>query len=524
MRKHLQKNLSFIYWFLVLLSIIPLWILPIAPLADWPIHLAISNQAYLQLNGHTNDFFHLDFTFISYSFTHLLLVALQYLFSLEISGKIVLSLLYLFAPACWHQFFSLLAPEKKSYFIIGSLMNYSLFFYFGTINYLFACHFGLLLIAYGLNTLKSKNNHAIEILILCILTTLSHGFMMLFCSSLLFLAYYKQRIWDAKDTSFIPIAIASLFSLLIIYSSLSNTTLDRDSSYLLEVSSCLQKEQINSQGGILNMGSYLPKTLLSKIYYDFGSINPVFFFESIFPLKYIVWTLPFLFIGFLISASASSFLKKSPLSKKFPVSHFMPSFNRIYLMLFILMLILFLLVPNYLGLISGFGDRSLIFAIAFLALAIESKSLQHYLPKILAILLALNILYQAAVFSNHYQEQQKILSQLKEVSEKIPKGSTIFIKPTELSSESLPKRISAYYHSFLLVYNPDIYVSGLFLYQDTFILRTSFDQYSDFALWGPKPYEFDEKIDKIDIHHCYDDIPEVYDYYTDEDLNLHKND
>ncbi|MCL6088879.1 MAG: hypothetical protein M1530_01805, partial [Candidatus Marsarchaeota archaeon] len=399
-----------------ILSVLPLWIIPVAPLSDWPAHLGISREAYLLFSGQIeNANYYLDFSFLGYSLVHLLLMALQYAFSLEISSKILLSVLFLLTPLCWRWFFQIIDPAKTDYAVIGLLMNYSTFFYFGNINYLFALNFGLVWLGLGLDAFRHGHGRWPLFALFGILTYLSHAYLFLFIAALLALIYAYQRLFLGKGVHRASAIVLALMLMLAGINYLARTPHSLDNEYLKETAICTAKAVLAAGPAQYHPGAVVAEiagaAVHSKIF------DPLPFLQSVVPLNYLMFVAVLLAIGFL-AKSCIVFMEKGTPIREFAKQAIPPlrlKLDWFYVCLIAIIYLHYYLLPVCAIDLCSLDIRPLPIAMALGVLAIRHHGANSKLVWLVLALVLLNFAVQLALFSAHAPEQQQILGTLQQM-------------------------------------------------------------------------------------------------------------
>ena len=511
-----------------ILTSIPLWLIPVAPLSDWPVHIAISREAYLLLTHQiSNAYYSVNLYFLGSSAVHLLMLGLQFFVSWEIAAKLALTLLFFTAPVCWWLAFKMLDPAKEKWFVFGTLANYSLFFYWGAVNFLFATSLAFVWIALGIRAFRHKEENVQLFLLLGALVYLCHGYVFFMSAGLLLFVYLYHKIWHHDNPPSFTLAAVSLLACLALLNTLTNPTLPRDQSYYTEVNICAYADAAHTVDPEFKINQHFAVNYLAELLNRVQIFNPFIYLQTVFPLVYVAIMAALLAAGWFFFRSVDSNAGGEPLAGRvLPLLKSQLVFDRFYALLFALLLLHFFILPAFVPRLSGFGDRSLLLAAGFFLLSYQKKENFGRIQQLAVLLVAANVLYQAVSFSSYAPQQASVLSALENVSRQLPAGATVLVLPSNWSYPSIPYGpLNAYYHGLVLVYNPRVYVSGMFLYQETFILRSNFTTLDDFVLWGPKPQEYREEYPKSDINitHCYWPMPGAFDYYLDDRMVLHPN-
>ncbi len=515
---------------LAILCLIPIWVIEWAPLTDWPIHLADSKLAYgIISNQLQSPFYHVQFDVLSYSLVHLLLVGLQYLVSLSLAGKLVLSLLTILSPACWWYFLHTLQPKKERFFVLGFLTNFTIFFYAGNIDYLFAVDFGLVFIAIGLQLLLSKKGSWPLFLLSGALTYVSHGYVFLLLCGALGAAWFYQCVYRGKPAG--RLAFAGLAGLLLLGAFgilgpdlFPSSGASKDQSYSLNVSSCL--DALHMQAYAHYQSAQIHARLASGVLVDVlfnKAWVPDIFLRSVFPYPNLRIMALLVIVSLALYLFGRWLFEREPLSKTIP-RHLPPVKvgARFYLGLSMLFFLHYLLVPSVVppNFPANLDYRSLIFAFAFLLLAIDLPW-PHRLEQLVILLVLVNVIFQSSLFYSHSSQQQAVLSKLQVIASRIPANQSVFVVPAIWDayngSVHYPLYGNPHYHAFLSIDKPSLYVSGLFLDQNSYILRSRFPLYDEITFMLP--------VDSLNqtARNCYPPAPSIYDWVVDENMTLHPN-
>jgi len=515
---------------LAVLAAVPMWILPVAPLADWPVHLGISREIFLLWTGQiSSQFYHIDSSFLGYASLHGALTGLQFIFPIEIAGKLVLTALFVLSAACWWFFFDRLDPKKTEWCAFGILANYTSFLYYGTISYLFALHFGLVWLALGIEAVRENRPNILPFLLVGLLVYLTHGqvFFLLTAALLLIIGY--QRFWKGKPVGemvWIPLILLTAFATI---NMITNPVMTRDYSQMYQVGLCAEQQVVDATKQQFTITNYFFTQFTTGVYHKLSTLNLFSIFGTIFPMGLIAVIAVLLLIQKIAALVMESLRTGKTIPQLEEIREKYISFDRFYLGVAAFFLLCFLTTPLDIYLMTGFADRSILFFFAFLLISIKIEPKHQMIKDIVFVtmvaLILANIVYQAVIFTQYAPEQARILEKIKTISKEIPDDSALFIIPANWSEFSLPnKHLSAHYNGLLLVENPKAYVPGLFLYQDTFILRSDSRSFDDFVTWGPSQDNYDPKeFGTLNITKCYSVIPDQYSYYIDPNLELRKN-
>ncbi len=502
-----------------LLSVIPLWLIPVAPLTDWPTHLAVSSIIHhLEANPLASQFYHLDFSFLGYSLIHLLLAFLQSSVSYQTAGQIVLSLAYVISPLGWWGFFRLMDPSKQSWAALGLVFNYSTFFYFGNINFLISIPFGLLFLACGLRAALQKSEHPVLFVAVGILTYLSHAYVFFLLAALLAGVFFYRRACLGHPAGRWTMPLLACLLILAVLNSALNPTVVRSQAYSSDVSFCASK-------AVADQSEYNPKSFIGE-----WLSGPLRVMRVIEPF-YSVWPMPNLLLMAVLFLSAFAlYLMRGFLVSGQPILHslslYLPKvevgWNAFYLVLAALLYAHLFLVPDCTAWLCDLALRSIPFCIAMLLLAVRAPKLVAPLSWFMLLLVVGNIVFQAAIFAQAAPVQASILQNMHVMASSLPANATLFVVPgywTTLYNSSLaPPYRNLYYQALLVDERPDIYVAGLYSSQQTFVLRSNFPLFDDMVHFGPHPY-----LLKAHPYECYHWPPSDYQFVIDENMTLIKN-
>ncbi|MDE1798031.1 MAG: hypothetical protein KGH63_01335, partial [Candidatus Micrarchaeota archaeon] len=451
------------FWVLLTLAaILPIWIIPVAPLVDWPTHLAISREMYLLFQGLPQAYYYLDFRFLGYSLSNLLLVGLQYFFSLTVSGQILLSLLFPLAAVCWYAFFRLLAPEKRDWFALGLLFNYTLFFYNGMIGFVLGVHLGLLFVALGLDAILHQRRRLALFIMAGALTYLAHIYVFFFMVVLLGLAYlHRTYLSGQKAEVWTGLCLILMFAVAAVATftlPLSST----DQTYFSQLQVCANQAQLSIQL------PYNPRHFVSELLA--GLINPLLNWPgpliSVFPLPNLLLGVVFLLAAWVVFKMLEASRTDQPFLKVIRLPHLSLPLDPFFTALALLALAHYLFMPFCAANFCQVNQRSFAFVFAFAALAVRPQSGWKWLPYAIAGLVVLNILFMGFVFWQAAPLQSQILSALPALAAQIPDNSTVFVTPSNWTSlysfrSIYPPYPNVYYQALLLAQKPSLYVSGL---------------------------------------------------------------
>ena len=496
------------------LLIISMWVLPIAPLADWPIHLAMAQEAYLIWTGQlVHNFYYLDFSFLGYSFMYISLMLLQTFFSIETSGKIVLSVLVLLTPLSWRFFLSRLDPKKTPLFVAGFLMFFSWPFYAGWVSFLYAVDFGLIFLAIGLNENRWGKKELLAMVAFGIFAYMAHLYVFFLCvfvilANALYEIYMKNK----------PLRATYLLPTLALISLAAINTIEipqgvPDISFYKAVQACVSEKVImaeNLEWGVSYFGI---------IWRLAQSLDITTMFPGMFLLDFLKATLILLTAGFVTFLGIKTLADE----KAAEVGEIIKSIKiePRYFAIAAAMLLHTAIIPHHMVVQDQLpiGVRSIPLLIAFAIIAFKFERAIKILFYAIAILAALNAGYMAHAFWEHAPGQAQIIEKLEQISEQIPDGSAAFIVPAKWNlalDYNKPLYENPGYHSVLLMQKPSLYISGQFLYPPSTILRSSFPLYDEMRLW--------DKPDNMTIFECYSDVPSQYGWIIDENMTLGKND
>ena len=520
-----MKNVFNSILLLSLLTIIPIWIIPIAPIVDWPTHLAISGKIFTLLTDVSAQNFHyLDFSFLGYSLTHLLIVAFQYLFNLELSGQIVLSLIFLSSGLCWWYFFKKMDSDKQWFAIFGLFLNFSTYAYNGMVHYILAVNLGLIFLAFSIDAIKNNKRNLLAIFIFGALTYMALAYSFILCITILAVVFFYHKVWKNEkidQPSLFIIFILILFSLINIF---SNPVIERDIAYEKSIEVCVSKT--------ITKDTYSRDGFFSQLLFHFLTSNlfPTSIFSSVFPLRLLEYLAVFIFFGLMIKGLDIQ-LKTSKSFKSYILQH-LPKIkikiNKLYFAIFLILMIHFFILPHCVNKLCHLNTRSIPFALAFIPLAF-SVSLKNKIPilNIAIALIIINSIFMGAVFFSQIDNQENTLNSLKTIANTIPSNSTVLIIPSKETSvfyfgKVEPLYSNLNYHALLAFYAPNSYISGLYTLQDTYILRSKFVIYDEMVHFGPNPIQINQFTGK-NISSCYYPIPKEFDYYIHEGYVLNKN-
>lgn len=515
-----ETNLIYIGMLACILSAIPIWLIPIAPLSDWPVHLAIASQIHQLLSGTISNYYSLDFSVLGYSGLHLLLAFLYNFVPLEIAGKLVLTLLFVLTPVCWWFFISTLDPKKKILFIFGSLFLYSVFFSFGLINFLFAVNFGLVFLAIGINSFLNGKENSPGLLISGLLCFLFHEPVFLIASAVLLIAYFCRKfVLGIKMKEFGILLILTMFILALLDSSTQPAFLD--GSYQSDSSQCAQKLQFLSKPPNYSMSEF-QKLMLAN--FMGMHINPFEIFDTVFPLKILFYSS--ILLGSVIIAVFfwHCIKNRKPLAScaKERLKNFLflankNSYNLAFLSLAGIMLAYYIIMPSC-AVFCLLNLRSLPFFFAFLLISFKGEKYVRLAFFLILFLFVANILFQGWAFYSETAIQSSIVHSIENVSSSIPAGSKVFVIPSywndPVKYNWYPIYQNPHYHALLLAKNPSIYVSGLYLSSNAYVLRSNSKIYDELYVF-PMYSEFDSNISS-----CFCNLPAYYDFVIYENLKL----
>lgn len=502
-----------------LLSVIPLWLIPVAPLTDWPTHLAISSLIHnLEVNPLANHFYYLDFSFLGYSLVHLLLAFLQSFVSYQTAGQIVLSLVYVLSPLGWWGFFRLMDPSKQSWAVFGLVFNYSTFFYFGNINFLISIPFGLVFLACGLRAVFQKREHPILFVITGVITYLFHAYVFILLAVLLGGVYFYRRMVLGHPAGRWMIPLLACLLILAILNLATNPTVPVDQTYFSNLSFCANK-------AISDQSEYNPKSFISE--WLSGSMRALRFIEPL----YSVWPVPNILLMALLSLSVFAvYLLHDFMASGRPIpqslSVYLPKieigWDKFYLVLAAILYLHLLMVPDCAAWLCNLGQRSIPFCFALVLLAIRAPKLVAPFSWLMLLMVVINIFFQISVFAHAAPMQASILQSMHVMASALPPNATLFVVPsywTSLYNYSFaPPYSNLYYQSLLVDERPDIYIAGLYSPQQTFILRSHFPIFDDMVHFGPHPY-----LLKVHPYECYRWPPSEYQFVIDENMTLMRN-
>ncbi len=517
---------------LILLSLIPVWLVPVAPLSDWPTHLAISSEMHYLLAGHTSSFYHLDFTFLGYSSVHFALTLLQDIFSMEQAGQIILSLYILLNAACWWYFFRTLAPDRPYLFLFGLLMPFSTFFYSGNLNFLFAVAFGLVMLADGLSAIEGKRYSLPLFILSALLVYLSHGLVFFMLAGLLGLYAAGWHAGLGRKSDLLPTAILVVLSAFFLFNTISNPLLLRDYAYYSKVNIC-SADAIAPRQVSYSLPDRQFTQFFGKFMLRLGT--PLFFLYSVFGAQLLAILCILLALGLLLWTSTQFMEQRQSIlhSANVIFGPIQGAVDYRYLFCAIYFLAIFYLVPSCLSFVCQLNERGTPFFLAFalLAFGIQKPRIAFFWPLLLIIFV--NVLFQASLFSNEAGVQQSTFANLRGMAGGLSAGQSVFIIPNRLSTSystwAQPPYPNLNYPALLVHYAPGIYVSGLYTSHDFYLLRSNMTTFDEFVHFGPNPYLFEKQTPTnkeqtpIDIWDCYSPPPPGYTWILGQNLTLTMN-
>jgi hypothetical protein len=172
---------------LTALSLLPIWLVKFPPLQDYPYHLLrahiIANYSNPSFNY--NETFTLSFFPVPYILVDYLLLMFNWLFSIQIAGKILLSMYVVLLP--WSTFY-LIRSVDKSKTVLGFfsfLLIYNWYFSMGFINFVFSIPFFLFAVGYWWRVKDRptwKSQLLLSGLILCVYLSHLYAYVFLFCA------------------------------------------------------------------------------------------------------------------------------------------------------------------------------------------------------------------------------------------------------------------------------------------------------------------------------------------------------
>lgn len=507
---------------LALLSVVPVWLTPMAPLTDWPAHLAISSEIkHLWLDGAAHPYYYLEWSFWGYSLVHIVLALMMSVMPWQLAGQLMLTTLMLLSPLCWREVFRRLAPEKEEWFVFGTLLNYSAFFYWGNINFLFAVCFGLLWLAWGLPAAEGRGR-PMRFLLAGTLTYFCHGYLFFIVGGTLAAAMAYRRLWEERSGDGFVAGLLVLMLILAGLNTLSNPSVPRDYGYAFEVNTCSQRAAWTADP-VPADAKYIPSMLVAGVLR--APLNPLEFMQSAFPLIHLAY----------IAAGLSAILafwalREFLLHNRAPRQTLGAWGQRLgagqtgvewgYAALAGLMMLHYVAVPPCPG-VCGMNLRTLPLFAAFALLAIKAgRGGVRALFWAMAALAAINILYQTAAFADH-AEQDRIMARLERAAEGMRPGAAVLVMPSKWNSAERYEGYGPYrqprMHAMLLLFNPRLQVSGLFMFQDTFILRSRFPIYDELTELGPSAWE------PGDLPACFGAPPKEYGYVMGQDMAVRPN-
>lgn len=518
---------------LIGLSFIPLFIVTLAPLADWPIHIAIAQELVWLAQGHTNPYYHLDFAYLGYASLHLLMGGLMWGVGWELAAKLTLVLLFLLGPACWWAFFRILDPGKEPWFLIGAVLNYSAFFYLGAIQYLFAVHLGAVWLALGIDALRNGRERPAAFLAMGALTFISHGYTFILLGALL----GALAAWRWKEAGRLrmgpTLLLLAAMAAAALASTAANPTMPRDTGYLAQVRACAAGLEAGTPEPFDARGTFalVALTTLDK------AVEPLF---VLFPAFWLV-ALPAALValgkavadrlpgrdkgaremGGRMAQVAGASLRRgmtgaaSGLGRGGAAGGAGISIDPVYAGGCALLLIYFICVPPCVNtLYCDLNTRGLPFALGLAALAVRAEGVEEAGWRILLVVFAVNILFQGYIFANEAPAQRGVLESVRNMAEGLPAGATLFVAPAHWNTidktlQYLPPFTWVHYHAMVVAYRPDIYASGLFMDLESYVVRSRMPIYDEMVNFGPYQH-IATGTRYIDIQACYAHPPAAY--------------
>ncbi|MFH0927730.1 MAG: hypothetical protein V1822_04075, partial [Candidatus Micrarchaeota archaeon] len=385
---------------------------------------------------------------------------------------------------------------------------------------LFAAHIAILWVAVAFTKKLAYKYRLAAFTILAILVYLSHGYLFFFLA-LPLLAFFFYDAFSHKNKESAVLAIVQIALLLAAAANTaSNSSLPRDLTYSMGINACAMQDSILLKHKDYEQKWNVPYEFLGGIYSKFFSIVPIGYFIPLLSNPAAIIAILICLIA-LILKLASAFA-----SEKLDIPNLrLPqiNFNKKYLALTAYSYAHFLFVPFSAASIYFLNERSIPFITAFAALSFSHKKLDSLIPKILTAIVVASLIFQAAAFYMNIPAQQKIIDKAKIMAQELPQNSTVMIFSAEWNSRVytplLPVQANPEYNALLLIYNPYIYESNMFLFQDTFLLRSNFPIFDEFRIW----YSSDKPLDDLIYKDCYAPIPKEFDYYIDRNMTLMKN-
>jgi len=506
---------------LSILAILPIWIIDVAPLSDWPFHLAVSREAFLLLTNQVqSDFYRVDFSFLGYSLPHAILIFLQYFTDIFTAGKIFLSLLFLMSIFCWYWAFEFLDSSKKGYFLLGLVANQSAYYFLGMVSFLFAVHIGILWLAVSFTKKLPLNQKYILFLSLAILVYLSHGYVFFLLSVPIFAWLFYDAVINKQKSAAVLVIFNVVLLLFAGANTFSNNSLGRDLTYSVKINSCNLEQSVLFEHSLFDQKKNFTLEFFFGVYSNTFSILPIGYFIPLLSNPIALLSILTLFI--LLILKLSSLIS----SEKFifhPPAISGLAINKNYALTSAYFYAHFLFIPFSAASIYFFNERSIPFLTAFAALSFKNENWDKIILNSLLAIVVVSLIFQALSFYSNISEQEKIIYSIKEIASKIPNDSAVMIFSSDWNSRIYtplsPVQKNPQYHALLLIYNPNIYVSNMFLFQDTFILRSNFKIFDEFRVW----YSSNKELDDAVYNKCYSPIPAEFDYYISRNMALVEN-
>lgn len=372
-RKTFSADEKIVIIIFILSSLIFVWSNRFLPLQDYPDWLF---QGFIFSELIKSNFVH--FSIAGYpvpnSLSTYFLGLLNFVFSPEISGKIILSALLLIFPGSLIYFFKYFEKKKSFLILLIFALTFNNSFFKGNINFLFGLSFLFVGIAYILRkNFIFRNSDIFFISILSIVIFFSHGvifFLWLLINLLFYILYYKRGRILNYYLSFIP-----SFILLILYFINNNISNLPGSNYT---------EHLSLAGLIsFKFHSFIDYFSVFQQFFPFYQFNHNYFVTILSGIENLLLVFLILFILFLLIKKR--FILKS---KEF-----------ILILFAALLLIVFIASPNYILGVHNPGQRFL-FPAVFILIALSISefyklpgTFQSFIKLLLIVIFITQILY-----------------------------------------------------------------------------------------------------------------------------------
>lgn len=206
---------------LTFINLLPIWLVDFPPLQDYPFHLLEAHiiTNYWNPNFNYPETFTLSFFPTPYILMYYMFIVLSHAFSIQVAGKIILSLYVILLPLST---FYLIYAVDKTKIIIGFfsfLFIYNYFFNMGFINFSLSIPFFLFALGYWFKTKDYANwTHRTILSILILFVYMAHYFAycLLFVMIIILSIYVlrKPKSIIANLVVFLPSLILLIISLL----------------------------------------------------------------------------------------------------------------------------------------------------------------------------------------------------------------------------------------------------------------------------------------------------------------------